>query len=163
MAENGTHFTIKAHSFTLIEGLCFYVKEELRDVREQLAIYEQSLGISNGDFNIEHEEQELEEANPAHAPPPVTPRNHLPLFQGESGNVLSTIIAKPSESLRRRRRSCQSVSFAPQANNNFNIDLARPQRPSSASAPLCSTRNQDLGAGASASDDEIVSTTPSRR
>ncbi len=155
----------EAMSLALIENLCFNLKEELRDVREQLAVYEQNLEINN----VVDDAAAIQEQEQATAP--MTPRNQLPLFQGDGGTVLSTIIAKPPASYqnqrRQRRRSCQSVTFAPQVDGGSDVstdgELPRPPRPLSAGAPLCSTRNHEAAATASASDDEIISTTPSRR
>ncbi|VDD80434.1 unnamed protein product [Mesocestoides corti] len=134
-------------------------KEELKDVREQLAIYEQSLGISGAVGNAAETESSLETSGLF-----TTPRHHLPLFQDSGGSVLSTVISRPLSN--RRRRSCQSVTFAPHVEDEDNdlSGLRRPRRPSSAvSAPLCSTWNQGNNVVATVSDDEVISAAPSRR
>uniref|UniRef100_A0A5K3ENZ0 DUF5741 domain-containing protein n=1 Tax=Mesocestoides corti TaxID=53468 RepID=A0A5K3ENZ0_MESCO len=135
------------------------LQEELKDVREQLAIYEQSLGISGAVGNAAETESSLETSGLF-----TTPRHHLPLFQDSGGSVLSTVISRPLSN--RRRRSCQSVTFAPHVEDEDNdlSGLRRPRRPSSAvSAPLCSTWNQGNNVVATVSDDEVISAAPSRR
>ncbi|VDN98943.1 unnamed protein product [Rodentolepis nana] len=111
------------------------LQEELRDVREQLAIYEQSLDI----FSVV-EEREL------------TPRHQLPLFHDTKGGQISTILSKTSP-IRNRRRSCQSVTFAGcQNDSDGKEDVLTLKRPSSAAdVPLSSTWNQEIGDRASAS------------
>ena len=134
--------------------LCLFFKEELRDVREQLAVYEQSLGISS----VGGMEADVSLDNNSGGK--VTPRHQLPLFLDTGGGVLSTIAA----GRRKQRRSSQSVSFA--TNLQDFEKRAVPQRPSSAvAAPLSSTWNYDGNeeVGATVSDDEVISTTPSRR
>lgn len=135
----------------------------MRDVREQLALYEQSLGI-NGVGETEAESSLVDNSGA------VTPRHQLPPFHDTGGVVLSTIITKPSPG-RCRRRSCQSVTFATHLENRENddaLDVAKLRRPSSAiAAPLSSTWNHETNtttaAVAAVSDDEVISITPSRR
>ncbi|EUB64343.1 Centrosomal protein [Echinococcus granulosus] len=139
------------------------LQEELRDVREQLSLYEQTLGI-DAVGEVEAEFLAVDDSGA------VTPRHQLPLFHDTGGAVLSTIITKPSPG-RCRRRSCQSVTFATHLENCQDgdaLDLARMRRPSSAiAAPLSSTWNHEIGTttavAAAVSDDEVISTTPSRR
>ncbi|KAL5110564.1 hypothetical protein TcWFU_006738 [Taenia crassiceps] len=138
------------------------LQEELRDVREQLALYEQSLGI-NAVGEMEAKSSSVGNSGA------ITPRHQLPLFHDTGGAVLSTIIAQPSG--RCRRRSCQSVTFANHLENCENgdaLDVTRLRRPSSAiAAPLSSTWNHETSnttaALAAVSDDEVISITPSRR
>lgn len=111
------------------------LQEELRDVREQLAVYEQSLNI----FSV------IEE-------PELTPRYQLPLFHDTKGGQISTILSKASP-VRNRRRSFQSVTFAGcQNDEEGKNDVLKLKRPSSAlDVPLSSTWNQEMGDGVSAS------------
>ncbi|VDK36778.1 unnamed protein product [Taenia asiatica] len=139
------------------------LQEELRDVREQLALYEKSLGI-DAVGEIEAESSSVDNSGAA------TPRHQLPLFHDTGGAVVSTIITKPSLG-RFRRRSCQSVTFATHLENCGNgdaLDVTGLRRPSSAiAAPLSSTWNHETStttaAMAAVSDDEVISITPSRR
>ncbi|KAL5962397.1 hypothetical protein TSMEX_009851 [Taenia solium] len=139
------------------------LQEELRDVREQLALYEKSLGI-DAVGEIEAESSLVDNSGAA------TPRHQLPLFHDTGGAVVSTIITKPSLG-RCRRRSCQSVTFATHLENCGNsdaLDVTGLRRPSSAiAAPLSSTWNHETStttaAMAAVSDDEVISITPSRR
>lgn len=98
------------------------LQEELRDVREQIELYEQSLGVFSA----------IEE-------PESSPRHLLPLFHDAKGGQISTILTKATPS-RNRRRSFQSVTFADEVKE----DVPKLRRPSSAGAfPLTSTRDQD--------------------
>ena len=138
--------------------MCLCFKEELRDVREQLAIYEQRLGIS------------LKEEMMANFPSDttsgrkVTPEHQLPLFLDARGGLLSSILPKTLPVKCKQRRSSLSVSFATHIQDYENME--KPSRPASAvAAPLSSTWNcgGEITACEAISDDEIISTTISRR
>ncbi|VDM17355.1 unnamed protein product [Hydatigera taeniaeformis] len=150
-------------SKTITDDINEILQEELKDVREQMALYEQSLGINAvGETEAE--------ASSVYNSDDVTPRRHLPLFHDSGGAVLSTIVTKPSQGSP-RRRSFQSVTFATHLEGceiGDTLDVARLRRPSSAiAAPLSSTRNHEATtntvAVAAVSDDEVISITPSRR
>ncbi|KAM7537604.1 hypothetical protein Aperf_G00000071414 [Anoplocephala perfoliata] len=110
------------------------LQEELRDIREQLALYEQSLGICSA----------VEEFDG------LTPIHQLPLFQDTKGGVISTILTKTTPE-KSRRRSCQSVTFARCSKDvEDNEDALKVRRPSSAvDVPLSSTWNHEIGGTAS--------------
>ncbi|VDL91874.1 unnamed protein product [Schistocephalus solidus] len=148
------------------------LQEELRDTREQLALYEQTMGLSQQQHHRHHPEGGNTDLDFPSARSGIDPSwsqstpgvcEALPLKKvGETaGESLPTLITRQ----RRRRRSCQSVvtfALSPTPDD-------QPPRPASAVAPLCSTKNTEHGSDA---DDftftprggvTVASGTPSRR
>ncbi|BHF66295.1 hypothetical protein SprV_0200931100 [Sparganum proliferum] len=147
------------------------LQEELRDTREQLALYEQTMGLSqhhhrhhpeggNPDFDLPSARSGIDHSW-GQVTPGVCGAPPLKNVCGTAGESLPTLITRQ----RRRRRSCQSVvtfALSPTPDD-------QPPRPASAAAPLCSTKNTEHGSDV---DDFtftprgaviVASGTPSRR
>nr|VZI21622.1 unnamed protein product [Spirometra erinaceieuropaei] len=147
------------------------LQEELRDTREQLALYEQTMGLSqhhhrhhpeggNPDFDLPSARSGIDPSW-GQVTPGVCGAPPLKNVCGTAGESLPTLITRQ----RRRRRSCQSVvtfALSPTPDD-------QPPRPASAAAPLCSTKNTEHGSDV---DDftftprgavTVASGTPSRR